>query len=476
MACLAKRAQRAQLDEMHKQGMYGEPVRAPSDAIVLCQHWVYILKADGSRKARKCCNGSYQAASVLHGSSKKYGSCIKQPCMQLFFALASLHGLLVFGADATNAFANSPPPLVATFVAIDDPYADWYFDRFGIHRDWTTVLPVQHALQGHPKSGYLWEVTINKILTSMGFVSTTHERNLYRATIANQVVLICRQVDNLAIACHHSDIMDSIISQIQQHVTMTNLGLLTTFNGVDIKQTRLYIKLSCSLYLRRFLITHHWDIPAATDRASPFEPLCPSTLHEIQTSTGPAEHTPEHLALEESHGFQYRQVVGELIYAYVVACLDIGFAISFLSKYNSSPAPIHYCSLVQLAKYLQQNIDWGLFYWCATAHSSLPMGSFIPITADVPNPLPPFSPAPDPFCLVGFADAAHAIDLKTRRSFSGICFLLAGTTIVYKAKQQSVVATSATEAESFVGFRLLRQQSTSVLFSLSWVSCNHYQQ
>jgi hypothetical protein len=89
MACLAKRAQRAQLDEMHKQGMYGEPVCAPSNAIVLRQHWVYILKADGSRKARNCCDGSYQAAPVLHGSSKTYGSCIKQPCMQLFFALAS---------------------------------------------------------------------------------------------------------------------------------------------------------------------------------------------------------------------------------------------------------------------------------------------------------------------------------------------------------------------------------------------------
>jgi hypothetical protein len=437
----------AQLDEMDRQGMYGEPVRAPSDAIVLRQHWVYTLKTDGSRKARNCCDGSFRAAPILHGQAKTYASCIEQPCMRLFFALASLHGLSVYGADATNAFANSPPPAIPTFVAIDDAYADWYLERFGVQLDRTMVLPVHHALQGHPESGYLWELTINKILSSLGFTSTTHERNLYRASIRDSVVLICRQVDDLAIACRDPDIADHLVTQLQTHVSMKHLGLLTSFNGVDIEQTRHYLKISCSSYLRRFLLTHHWDVPASTDRATPFEPLASSTLTEIQTTVGPAEHTPEHQALETSHGFRYRQVVGELIYAYVVARLDIGFAISFLSKYNSAPAAIHYRSLVRLAKYLRQNIDWGILYWRISPHPSLPPGSFTPIPLLSNPPLPSFPPAPDPFRLIGFADAAHAIDLTTRRSFSGFCFLLAGGAVVYKSKQQSVVATSATEAE-----------------------------
>ena len=44
-----------------------------------------------------------------------------------------------------------------TFVAIDDAYADWYQDRFGEKLDRTMVLPVLHALQGHPESGRLWD-------------------------------------------------------------------------------------------------------------------------------------------------------------------------------------------------------------------------------------------------------------------------------------------------------------------------------
>jgi hypothetical protein len=86
-------------------------------------------------------------------------------------------------------------------------------------------------------------------------------------------------------------------------------------------------------------------------------------------------------------------------------------------------------------------------YWRISAHPSLPTGTFIPVPVLSHENLPSFPPAPDPFRLTGFADAAHAIDLKTRRSFSGLCFLMAGAAVVYKSKQQSVVATSATEAE-----------------------------
>jgi hypothetical protein len=44
-------------------------------------------------------------------------------------------------------------------------------------------------------------------------------------------------------------------------------------------------------------------------------------------------------------------------------------------------------------------------------------------------------------------DAAHAVDVKTRRSFTGLVFWLAGGAIAYKSKMQATVATSSTEAE-----------------------------
>ena len=44
-------------------------------------------------------------------------------------------------------------------------------------------------------------------------------------------------------------------------------------------------------------------------------------------------------------------------------------------------------------------------------------------------------------------DAAHATDLKTHKSITGIHFCLASAAIAYKSKLQATVATSSTESE-----------------------------
>jgi len=49
--------------------------------------------------------------------------------------------------------------------------------------------------------------------------------------------------------------------------------------------------------------------------------------------------------------------------------------------------------------------------------------------------------------LVAFANAAYATDTKTHHSVSGYVIIYAGAAVAYKAKMQSTVATSSTEAE-----------------------------
>jgi hypothetical protein len=51
----------------------------------------------------------------------------------------------------------------------------------------------------------------------------------------------------------------------------------------------------------------------------------------ISTLEVPLEGTQEHHALESEVGYSYRQVLGEIVYAYVVCCLDIGYTATFLS-------------------------------------------------------------------------------------------------------------------------------------------------
>jgi Reverse transcriptase (RNA-dependent DNA polymerase) len=462
----------AQLDDMAEKGMYGPPVDPPKGAIILRQHWTYSFKTDGTRKARNCCDGSKRAAPALHGEAKTYASCVEQPCMRLFFALAATQGMTVFGADAANAFANSPPPSVPTYVAIDDAYAEWYLARHGTKLDRRQVLPVLHALQGHPESGSLWEQLINEILLGeLGFRNTTHERNLYHGFVGAARVLICRQVDDLAIGTTSPEAYHAVVDAIHARAPMVKLGILSRFNGVDIIQRREYVAISSQTYIEQLLAAHGWVKESSTETsASPKEPLCSTQLAEIQDATGPAEGSPEHLALMDDFKFSYRGVLGELIFVFVVGRLDIGYAIVHLSKYANAPVAVHFRALRRIAKYLRATKDWALVYWRVQPVTSLPPGDLVLFRDSADVPLVAFPPMDHPHRLYGFVDAAHATDLSNRRSVSGMCCILAGAAVAFKSKQQDTIATSSTEAEFIAAVLAAKmiKYLRSILFELGF--------
>jgi hypothetical protein len=246
-------AKRTQLNQFHELGMYGKPCYPPPGAITLSPHWQYRIKTSDKRRSRNYCDGSPRAAPKLHALAETYASCVEQPVSCLFFALAAALNYLVYGGNVQDAFAHSPAPKIPTFVRIDDAFAEWYKHRFNLDLDRRQVLPVQHALQGHPEAARLWEEHISKILKDIGFSSTTHERNIYAATIDDHKILLLRQVNDFAIATPDPTLAACIYDQIGKSLQLPGessppfeqLGLVDSFNGVDVLQTRHYIKLGC---------------------------------------------------------------------------------------------------------------------------------------------------------------------------------------------------------------------------------------
>ena len=437
-----------QLDAMEKQGMYGSPVLhgdIPKDAIVLRQHWRYYFKADGTRKARNCCDGSRRAAPELHDVAQTYSSCIEQPCMRLFFALAAALNMTIVAADATNAYANSPPPEIPTYVWVDDQYISWYRRKHGVTLSRDMVMPVLHALQGHPESGALWEKHINGILHKLGFKNTTHEKSLYRTEWDGKTVLLCRQVDDIAVACEDQSVCDEIISLISSKVDMINEGLLKSFNGVDVDQTASYTKVHVKGYIEKVCVAHGWATKSES-ATKPIEPLSAHMAERLGDLEGPEEGTKEHEELRQRSGFSYRQLLGELLFAYVVARVDIGYAIVFLSRFAARPHEDHYKALKRVCKYLRMTSDWGILYWRSKQNKKLPEGTLEPLHVD-DSDLPEFLSNHHPLSLVTYVDSAHATCKKTRRSVTGYGIAMAGGVIAFRSKLQATVATSSTEAE-----------------------------
>ena len=132
------------------------------------------------------------------------------------------------------------------------------------------------------------------------------------------------------------------------------------------------------------------------------------------------------------------------MYAYVLCCLDIGYAVTLLSHFSTAPHKEHYVALKQICRYLCNTKDWGLIYWRTKPRSDLPVVSFDSLYLD---PALGCFPPSNLYSLMGYVDAAYATDIRTRRSVTGFVFTFAGAAVAYKSKLQSICATSLTEAE-----------------------------
>jgi len=133
------------------------------------------------------------------------------------------------------------------------------------------------------------------------------------------------------------------------------------------------------------------------------------------------------------------------MFAYTTCRPDIGYGVCTLSKMSTCPSAIHYRLLKGIALYLRATIDWGIHYKRSVLDTGLPSSTAEDVLLS--QELPSF-PEPDfPLQLRCFVDAAHANDLRNRRSTTGYAFLLCGGVISYRSTTQTITATSSTEAE-----------------------------
>ena len=214
----------------------------------------------------------------------------------------------------------------------------------------------------------------NILINKMGFENTTHERNLYTGLVDGKEVLVCRQVDDFAAGAAAKETAEKFMSIVRTHVEAEYAGLgielpegyFQRYNGIDVHQTRDYVKLCAESYIDRMMQTHGWDSPKMSDRtpADPAKavPLNPSVTNRLMTLTGPNEKTVEANELAKKNGFSYRNVLGELIYAYVICQLNIGYAVCLLARFSNAPHDEHYKAIKGVCRYLRATKSWGIMF------------------------------------------------------------------------------------------------------------------
>ncbi len=160
--------------------------------------------------------------------------------------------MLVYGADVSNAFAEALAHKQGFFIYPDRAFKDWWVNKKGKPPIADgQVIPVFGAMQGHPESPRLWEKHIDRILRDIGLTLTIHEPCIYSGILLGECVLFMQQVDDFAISAPSQRIANHLLNLIDDKLSipMKCQGLVTLYNGLDILQTKDYIKVSFETYI-----------------------------------------------------------------------------------------------------------------------------------------------------------------------------------------------------------------------------------
>ena len=98
---------------------------------------------------------------------------------------------------------------------------------------------------------------------------------------------------------------------------LNQLGVIQhKFNGVNIKQAKRFVRVSCETYIEKIAKAHGWTEELTHNQPVPMR-SDPAYIAALEETEGPGNEEDQQ-ELQKTMGFNYRQVMGEIIFAMVV--------------------------------------------------------------------------------------------------------------------------------------------------------------
>ncbi len=249
-----------------------------------------------------------------------------------------------------------------------------------------TQTPTTHSTQLH-NSSWTSDARTSRISSPMGkahrfnYQSCTTVSPNYSGSmlvLVRSTVLVYSSYVRLMISVLHvrtlrlqivRDMLDFALS-----IQLKQMGLVTLFNGMDITQTRHYVKIHCTTYINhiweKYLSDWMADSKVSADCPLPL-PSKESSLKEFTDIIGDADPKTQS-ALKGKHHVGYRNLIGELMYAIVTCWPNISFATVKCAQSSAAPTHIHRKAGKSVMRYLYSTHNDGIYYWRSEPNDELP--------------------------------------------------------------------------------------------------------
>jgi hypothetical protein len=207
-------------------------------------------------------------------------------------------------------------------------------------------------------------------------------------------------VDDIILTANTTTLLHHIISSLNHEISMSDLGDIHHFLGVNVHRTSDGIFLSQQQYALEIL-----------DRAKMLN------CHPIATPIDTKSKVSAHDGKRVSDSTLYRSIAGALQYL-ILTRPDISYAVQQICLYMHDPRESHMQLVKRILRYIQGTSHFGLHLYRSSSHD-----------------------------LVAYSDADWAGCPDTRKSTSGFCVFLGNNLISWSSHRQHTVSGSSAEAE-----------------------------
>ena len=371
-------------------------VDKPQDKNIVACRWVFSIKSDkfgnpSKYKARLVAKGFTQEYMIDYNET--YAPVARIPTFRMIMTIANEHNLLVHHMDVKTAFLNGEID-AEIFMKIPQ----------GIPNHPNKVCKLKKSIYGLKQSARCWYDKFDKVIKNFGFKSSHLDNCLYVREAQNikDSMYVVLYVDDLVIVTGNIESMNLIKQYFMNIFEMKDLNEIKLFLGMRITRTPNTIAIDQESYIQTVL--NKFNMANCNPASIPMENRldCETFQSEIY------------------YDAPCRSLLGCLIYISICTRPDIAVSVNMLSRYVERNNYEIWQALKRVLSYLKGTMHLKLTYTRSNGNQNF---------------------------LTAYADAKYAGDIDSK-STSGHIFKMFGNAVIdWKAKKQTVVATSTTEAE-----------------------------